>query len=347
MKVLFDIGHPAHVHLFRNSRRLLLERGHDVFTIARDKEIVHYLLKAYQIDFYKGSIQRTGYGAPLELIEWFWKVYRLIGKLKIDLVASIGSPGGAWAAKFRGIPHIAFNDTENATKQRAIYKPAVTEIFTPYCFNVELGAKQIRYKGYHELAYLHPGYFKPDESILDILGVQKNEKFVIIRFVGWEASHDTNHSGLSLQIKRKAVQEFSKYAKVFITSEKKMPEDLEQYRIKVPPERIHDAQYYATLLYGESATMASECAVIGTPAIYLDNDGRGYTDEQEEKYGAVFNFTESLEDQEKSIEKGIELLHMDNINEIWAEKRKNLLEDTIDVTAFIVAEIEKYSESVK
>lgn len=347
MKVLLDIGHPAHVHLFRNSRRILMERGHDVFAIARDKEIVHYLLKAYRIEFYKGSIQKTGYRAPLELIEWFWKVYRLIEKLHIDLVASIGSPGGAWAARLRGIPHLAFNDTENATKQRAIYKPAVTEIFTPNCFNVELGAKQVRYKGYHELAYLHPRYFTPDQSILEMLGVKKNEKFVIIRFVGWEASHDVKHSGLSLQIKRKAVQEFSKYAKVFITSEKKMPEDLEKYRITIPPERIHDAQYYAALLYGESATMASECAVLGTPAIYLDNDGRGYTDEQEEKFGAVFNFTESPEDQERSIEKGIALLQMDNINEIWGEKRKKLLEDTIDVTAFIVSEIEKYSKSVK
>jgi predicted glycosyltransferase len=324
-----------------------MEHGHDVFAIARDKEIAHYLLKAYGIDFHKGSIQKTGCGAPLELIEWFWKVYRLIGKLQIDLVASIGSPGGAWAAKLRGIPHLVFNDTENATKQRAIYKPAVTKIFTPNCFNVELGGKQVRYKGYHELAYLHPKYFTPDQSILEMLGVKKSEKFVIIRFVGWEASHDISHSGLSLQIKRKAVQEFSKYAKVFITSEKKMPDDLEQYRITIPPERIHDAQYYATLLYGESATMASECAILGTPAIYLDNDGRGYTDEQEEKYGAVFNFTESIEDQEKSIEKGIELLQMDNINEIWGEKRKKLLEDTIDVTAFIVSQIEKYSESVK
>jgi len=347
MKVLFDIGHPAHVHLFRNPRRILMERGHDVFAIARDKEIVHYLLKAYGIDFHKGSKQKTGYGALLELIEWFWKVYRLIGKLQIDIVASIGSPGGAWAAKFRGIPHLAFNDTENATKQRAIYKPAVTEIFTPDCFNVELGAKQVRYKGYHELAYLHPDYFSPDPSILDMLGVKKNEKIVIIRFVGWEASHDINHSGLSLQIKRKAVQEFSKYAKVFITSEKKMPDDLEQYRITIPPERIHDAQYYATLLYGESATMASECAILGTPAIYLDNDGRGYTDEQEKKYGSVFNFTESPEDQERSIEKGIELLQMDSIDEIFREKRKVLLEETIDVTAFIVGEIEKYSKSVK
>ena len=80
-----------------------------------------------------------------------------------------------------------------------------------------------------------------------------------------------------------------------------MPHDLERYRIHIPATRIHDALAYAALLYGESATMASECAVLGTPAIFLDDDGRGYTDEQEQLYGAVFNFTESLHDEQPAI----------------------------------------------
>ena len=65
----------------------------------------------------------------------------------------------------------------------------------------------------------------------------------------------------------------------------------------MPPEEMHTLLYYATLLYGESATMASEAAVLGTYAVYLDDVGRGYTDEEESKYGLVFNFTESIEDQ--------------------------------------------------
>ena len=54
--------------------------------------------------------------------------------------------------------------------------------------------------------------------------------------------------------------------------------------------------------------MASESAVLGVPAIYIDNEGRGYTTEQENKYGLVYNYTESHEDQIKSIKKGVEIL---------------------------------------
>ena len=58
---------------------------------------------------------------------------------------------------------------------------------------------------------------------------------------------------------------------------------------------MDDAIASASLLYGESATMASEAAVLGVPAIYLDNTGRCYTREEEEKYGLVFNFTEGVQ----------------------------------------------------
>ena len=63
-----------------------------------------------------------------------------------------------------------------------------------------------------------------------------------------------------------------------------------KFQIPCPPEKIHHALYYADLFYGESPTMASEAACLGTPARYIDHKGRGYTDEQERKYGLVFNF---------------------------------------------------------
>ena len=37
--------------------------------------------------------------------------------------------------------------------------------------------------------------------------------------------------------------------------------------------------------------MASECAVLGVPAIYVSPLGRGYTDDEEQRYGLVHNFT--------------------------------------------------------
>jgi asparagine synthase (glutamine-hydrolysing) len=62
------------------------------------------------------------------------------------------------------------------------------------------------------LAYLHPTYFTPDKSILNELNINENEKYVIIRFVSWNATHDFGHKGISYENKLKAIKEFEKYS---------------------------------------------------------------------------------------------------------------------------------------
>ena len=80
------------------------------------------------------------------------------------------------------------------------------------------------------------------------------------------------------------IKTLSKYAKVFISSEDSLPDEFRPWQISIPPEKMHDALAYATLFIGEGATMASECAVLGTPAIYVNSLQLGYLFE-EEKYG--------------------------------------------------------------
>jgi predicted glycosyltransferase len=151
---------------------------------------------------------------------------------------------------------------------------------------------------------------------------------------------------MSLEKKRKAVEAFKKFANVFVSSEEPLPIDLKTYEIKIPPEKMHDVLFYAALIYGESATMASEGAVLGTPSIFVDRIGRGYTDELEQKYGLVFNFSNDLIDQERSITKGIELLKTQNKENHWQIKRDALLSNSIDITAFMFWLIEKYPQSI-
>ena len=105
---------------------------------------------------------------------------------------------------------------------------------------------------------------------------------------------------------------------------------------------MHDALAYASLLYGESATMASESAVLGTPAIFIDNSGRGYTDEQEEQYEIVFNFKESLLDQKKSIIKGIEILSLKDGKEQFLQKRKKIIDEKINPMEFLIKYVTNY-----
>ena len=175
------------------------------------------------------------------------------------------------------------------------------------------------------------------------MGILGNEKYIIVRFVSWNATHDRGHSGMSYKNKLLAVEKLSKEAKVFISSENELPPELEKYRFPLSPEKMHDAIAFASLMYGESATMATEGAVLGVPGIYLDNTSRLYTKEIEKKYGLIINYTESESDQLASIEKAIQILK--NSSSIWEEGRRKLLGEKINVTAFLIWLIENYPES--
>jgi len=174
-----------------------------------------------------------------------------------------------------------------------------------------------------------------------------NDKFAIVRFVDWNAHHDIGHEGLSTENKIKAINEISKYVTVFILSECELPDELIKYKIKIPSNKMHDALYFSELLFGESSTMASECACLGTQAIFIDNEGRGYTDEQELKYGLVYNFDETKDGQKSSIVKAVSLLIDKELKEKLNESKLRLLSDKINPTKFLVWFIEEYPKSVK
>ncbi len=348
MKILIDINHPAHVHYFKNFINIMKAKGHDFFLISRNKEIEHILLKKLFFSFYsRGKGSSTIIGKFFYFFKAVFIILKEALKFKPDILISFGTPYPAIVSKLINKPHFSIYDTEHAKLHHLLTDSFSKMILTPECYNKKLGAKQIFFNGYMELCYLHPLYFTPNPDVLRELNLRKNDKYVIIRFVSWNASHDIGHKGISYSMKKKAIYEFSKYAKIFITSESDLPDEFLKYKINISPEKIHDVIYYASLLYGESATMASESAVLGTPAIYLDNNGRGYTEEEEKKYGLIFNYSESLEDQQKSIEQGIKLLQIQDIKKEWGKKREKLLKEKIDVTDFLVTFFDNYKTSEK
>ena len=113
------------------------------------------------------------------------------------------------------------------------------------------------------------------------------------------------------------------------------------------PSRMHDAIAFSSLLFGESATMSSEAAMLGVPTIFIDNTGRYYTDEQEGLYKLVFNYKESDNDQQSALSKAIEIAKDIDSKEIWEKRRAKMLSEKIDFTAFLVWFIENYPESKK
>ncbi len=341
MRILIDIGHPAHVHLFKNFTWIMQRKGHLVLFTSRDKEVTIQLLSAYRFDFFVfGKAYKKIAGKIWGLIKFDFLLLKIALKFKPDILLSAGSMYAAQIAWILRKPHIAFEDTGNI-EQISLYKPFSKVILVPSAFHKELGEKQIRYKGYHELAYLHPDYFQSDDTIFDILKLKKEEPFVIVRFVSWSASHDFGQSGFTTKMKAEIVHELSQYAEVFVSAECDLPISLKKFQIKIPPERIHDVLAFAALFVGEGATMASECAVLGTPAIYVNSITAGTLEEQE-KYGLLYSFRNPT----GVLEKTWELINTPALRQIHQERRKKMLADKIDVTKFICWFVESYPESV-
>jgi len=344
MRILVGVGHPKHVHIRKNIIHNLENDGHEVKILAWTKDLTIYLLNFYGFEYeivgknYKG-LAKKAYG----MFESDIKALKIAKKFKPDILAW-GGPYLAHVSKLIGKPHIGFTDTEHAGLANWLSNPFSDVIVTPACYKGKINPKKhVTYNGYEELTYLHPNYFKPDPAVLDDLGLSKNDRYIILRLVSWQASHDIGEHGFELTDLRSYIRELENYGKVFITSEAGLEDDFEKYKIKVPPEKMHDLLYYATMYIGEGAAMATEAGILGTPSIYVSSlvGTMGNFEELEKRYGLVYAFQNST----FALEKALEVLDITNIKEKWRKKREKLLEEKIDVTKFMTEFIENYPQS--
>lgn len=342
MNILIDIGHPAHVHMFHCFAKEMQSRGYKVLFTCRDKEFEVNLLTKYGLDFVNfGKKSNSTLGKIFNLIKFDLKELKVALKFKPDVFLSHGSITASQVAWLMHKPSIAFEDTFNM-EQIKLWERFVTVILTSDYEHPLKSKKVVKYQGYNELLYLHPNRFTPDKSVLNELGLKDGEKYVIVRFVSWNATHDRGHKGISYENKLFAIKQFSQFAKVFISSEGVLPEELEQYRFPLEPSKMHDAMAFASMIFGESATMVTEGVMLGVPGVYVDNTGRYYTRDIEQKYGLCFNYTESEEEQIKAIAKGVEILQG---GLPVADGYKKMMLEKIDVTDFLCWYIENWPKS--
>ena len=284
----------------------------------------------------RGIIRKLLYIIQADLI-----LIRVGMRFKPDIFLSFASTYAAHASFILRRPHIAFDDTEHSKYEIFLYRPFTTVILNPQYFKKNFGKKQIRFRGFMELCYLHPNYYTPDSNVLSELGIKETEPFILLRFVSWTASHDLGEKGFSLETKIYLVKALSEYVKVFISSENELPVGLVEYKLPVSPEKLHDVLFYATLYLGEGATTASECAMLGTPAIYVNPLSTGTLEEQE-RMGLIHSFR----NPNGVVEKALELLTIPNIKTKYRHRRDTLLGGTIDVTAFMVWFVENFPSSI-
>ena len=346
MNILFDINHPAHVHLLRNAYFLLTENGHKVIVVVKEIPSAINLLDLHGIPYIIIGKKDDAIGKKgLDQLVFDMRLLKLVREHRIEL--GVGSSINiAHVSRLCKMKSIILDDDDDEVE------PLFVKFGHPFADNIlspegtpRKSKRTIYVNAYHELAYLHPKRFVPDPSVLNDAGVKEGEPYFILRFNAFKAHHDVGVVGLTIENKRRLVDYLKTKGKVFITTERDIDNEFKPYQLKVSPEKAHSLMYYATMLVGDSQTMTSEAAVLGTPAIRCNTFvGRiHYLEEEEHKYGLTYGFRP--EQSEEMFEKMEELLSMPNLKEEWQSRRQKMLSEKIDYAPFLTWFIENYPES--
>jgi predicted glycosyltransferase len=347
MKYIIYLGHPAHFHLFKNPIRILKEKNHQVMILIKNKDVLEALVKStgwQYTNILPQGRKDSKSGIALGLLKREAALFKMCRSFKPDLMMGT-SAEIAHIGRLLDIKSVVVNedDAEAVPFFAKIAYPFADMILAPDCCSTGKWAYKKRgYKGYHELAYLHPSYFQPDETVGSALRL-KEKSYFIIRFAQLNAHHDKGRKGINTSVAEKIINILKGKGNIYISSERQLEPAFEKYRIHINPEDMLSAMYYADLYIGDSQTMAAEAAILGTPSIRF-NDFVGelsYLEELEHTYGLTYGIKTS--EEENLYRKIQELVSMDDLKMKWTEKKKRMFSETVDVTSLIVSIAENFN----
>lgn len=342
MRILFQLGHPAHYHLFKNTISDLNHDGHKTYILIRKKDILEDLLNESGLPY--TNILPSGKKSIFTLMLRLWRVFWFTLAHRVDVlvgstpeVAQVG-----WLLHRRSVI-MAEDDASIVPQFIKAVRPFADQYLSPVsCNNGPLEPLTTHYEGFHKLAYLHTNRFSPDPKIVDQY-FPHNETYFILRFAQLNAYHDisANAHGINGDVANRIINILSKHGKIYITSERQLEPELEPYRLNINPLDIHHIMAFATLYIGDSQSMAVEAAMLGTPSVrFNDFAGKiGVLEELENKYQLTFGIPSS--EPERLFHTIEQLLAMPDLKQVFQQRRAVMLKDKIDVATFFTDFIEK------
>lgn len=352
MKVyLFSLCHPAHFHMFKQVINNLKEKGDKVIVVIRPKDVLEELCINEGLHYYKLG-ERPNKGGKLkgavEVVKRTKEIAKIVRKEKPAMM--IGSDGVmAYLGTLFGKPSFEFFDDDyNVIKLYAwVFFPFYSDLVCPNVTDAgRWSYKKTGYNGYQKLSYLHPNSFVPDKKVVEkYFSVEK--PFFLLRFAKLNAHHDGGVGGITTAVAQHLIEMLKPHGNVYITSERLLESQFEQYRLHINPSDIHHVLAFSTLYIGDSQSMAVEAAMLGTPCLrFNDFAGKiGVLEELEHKYELTYGISSSQPQQ--LYDKVEELLAMTNLREVFQIRRQKMLSEKIDVTAFFTWFIENYPQSRK
>ena len=347
-KILVDINHPAHVHLFKYFIQEMKNRGNDVMVTAKNVDSITSLLALYNIEF-TGTGRKQDHMLGKYIFEFFHllKVLRIVLRHRIDYGVGI-SMVLPIVSKLTAMKSIALDDDDlAATPLFGKFTSYANVILNPSALaHEDRGEQRICHPSYHELAYLHPNRFRPDEDVLTQIGLTARDPFFVLRFNAFKAHHDAGVRGLTLSQKLDIIEFLKPFGRVLITTERTIEPELKPYQLPVSPEKIHTLLYYATLFVGDSQTMTTEAALLGTPAVKLNSfAGRlAIPNEIERTYKLCYSY--QPQDFDAMMQTIKELVLHDDIKSVWRARKEVMLRDKVDLTTFLTTLVSGYPQSI-
>ena len=372
MNVLIQLSHPAHFHLYKLVAKNLIDNGHKVLFVIKSKDILEQLLQNAGLPYVninQHAHRGSKFGILWDMLVREWRIVRLCRKHKIDLLTG-STPdvahAGWWLRKWR----------VNTGEDDLAVVPAFAKIASPFiqsfvapdpCNAGKIAYKTAHYPGYHELAYLHSNHFTPSREVVEAYGIDTSSPFFILRFASLNAHHDGGIKGINTEVAQRLIDILSPHGRIYITSERPLEPQFEQYRIKINPLDMHHVMAFASLYIGDSQTMAAEAGVLGVPFVrFNDFVGRiGYLRELEDVYelGYGIHATPLASDspirradgsvQPSGVEelcKRVEQLvamPSDERRAVFQSRREKMLSDKIDCAKFLTYFIENYPQSME
>jgi hypothetical protein len=203
--------------------------------------------------------------------------------------------------------------------------------------------KKISYDGYKALAYLHPNIFNPSKEIIEPEFL--SNKLFIIRCTGFAAHHDLGRKGIDDFILEKIIELLKDKGNILISSERELPVNLRKYLYTKNKNNIFHYMAYADLFIGDSVSMCTEAALLGTPVVEYDD----YWHEMEQllelqyKYKLINLFQPP--DYQSFLNKIEEIISSPNYKNECKIRKDKFIEEKIDVSSFLTWFMENYPNS--
>lgn len=346
MRILVYLGHPAHFHNYKNTIAALKAHGHEVEVLIKKKDILEDLLKNAGIPYHnilEEGRKNSKVGVFWGLLKRAWRLNKFCNQFHPDLLTG-SSVENSFIGPLRHIPviNIGEDDADVVPNYAKMTYPGASVILCPESCNCGMwDTKAVKYPGYQELGYLHPDNFAPDRSIVERY-FSTGAPYFLMRFSGLNAHHDVGIRGINNDIAKRLIRLLEPHGRVYITSERPLTSEFEKYRIAINPLDIHHVMAFADLYLGDSQTMAAESGVLGVPFVrFNDFVGKiGYLNELENRYHLGFGIKPDNEDA--LYETVQELLTMPDRKTVFQQRRRVMLDASINFAEFLTSYIENY-----